>query len=1325
VGLVEVMPSAVVTILRSGIATLFVGKASINLKIRDCSSRYYVQKLVIAISILVLGTVSNARAAATYTSTQSGPWNTATTWTVTGVDATPNGGIPDADDIVVINGGFVVTLGVGETESCSSLSLGQNGGATTTALTFSSGSVLTVSGAVSLSGSKPGTIDMTNGGTLKIGSTFSNAGTFTAGSGTVEYNALGVQSVLAQAYNNLILSGSGAKTIPTGTTVTGNLSIQPAGSTATANLGAGVNINPVGTLTLGGTTRVSGSWGSTTSGATNQSNSFFAGAGKITVSVGAANKLVVTTQPSPSTVTGIAFAQQPIVQIQDAAGAVVTSGPDSTLVVTVALTTGTGTLSGTLTKTAIAGVADFSGQNLSIDLVGNNKVLTFTTTGGVTSTTTSPAFAITTATATKLAITLINGGANPIAGTAFNVVVRSEDASGNFTNVVANTNVTLSLNTGGGTLGGTLTGTINAGTSTLTISGVTYTKAESGVILTATRTAGDALAAANSAAFTVNAGAFAKLQLLVPGEVAAPGTATGKTAATPSGQTAGSAFSVIVNAVDANWNVVSSTDTIAITSTNAHFSAPANAALVAGTKTFSVTFTTAAASTITATDITDGTKTANTSPSIAVGVGAFAKLQLLVPGEVADPGSATGKTAAAPSGQTAGTAFSVIANAVDANWNAVSSTDTIAITSTNAHFSAPANAALVAGTKTFSVTFTTAAASTITATDNTDGTKTANTSPSIAVSGGAFAKLQLLVPGEVADPGSATGKTAATPSGQTAGTAFSVIVNAVDANWNVVSSTDTIAITSTNAHFSAPANAALVAGTKTFSVTFTTAAASTITATDNTDGTKTANTSPSIAVSGGAFAKLQLLVPGEVADPGSATGKTSATPSGQTAGTAFSVIVNAVDANWNVVSSTDTIAITSTNAHFSAPANAALVAGTKTFSVTFTTAAASTITATDNTDGTKTANTSPSIAVSAGAFAKLQLLVPGEVADPGSATGKTVATPSAQIAGIAFSVIVNAVDANWNVVSAAPANTITLTSSDGSATMPGGAALAAGTVSFASVTLVTAGPQTITATNTSDGTKTANTSPTITVNNPVPTLVSIAPISGIQDQTLDVVFNGTGFFTGASSVSFSGGGITLNSTTVNSSIKITANITIAAGAATGFRDVSVINALPGGGTATLVGAFEVQLAVISIVWDNDNSTAARSWALGPVTLATARNTTTDGITNTLTIRNDAGTGSNTPVKLSISSSGSGAWTKAASAGPNKFEIKADGNNDATGGAATNPAKYELDVGAANQTLNASLAIGATQTLGLYFKTPTTTSTVAQQTITVTITATLP
>src|SRR5207248_2413958 len=175
------------------------------------------------------------------------------------------------------------------------------------------------------------------------------------------------------------------------------------------------------------------------------------------------------------------------------------------------------------------------------------------------------------------------------------------------------------------------------------------------------------LTASTSDDVTVNAGAVTKLQILLPGEVAAPGTATGKTAATPTAQTAGTAIAngIVVNAVDANWNVVTSAGpnvTISSTDTNAvsaddNGAIAGNMTLVAGTRTLSsFTFKTVGTRTITATDA-GGTLTANASANVTVNAGAATKLQILLPGEIAAPGTATGKTAAAPTAQTAGTAI--------------------------------------------------------------------------------------------------------------------------------------------------------------------------------------------------------------------------------------------------------------------------------------------------------------------------------------------------------------------------------------------------------------------------------------------------------------------------------------------------------------------------------------------------------------------------------------------------------------------------------------------------------------------------------------------
>ena len=128
--------------------------------------------------------------------------------------------------------------------------------------------------------------------------------------------------------------------------------------------------------------------------------------------------------------------------------------------------------------------------------------------------------------------------------------------------------------------------------------------------------------AQGTASLTVTAGSFTQLQLLVPGETAAPGTATGKTG-TPNTEYVNGAFNLTVNAVDQYWNLVNSvTDTVQITSSDAHAALPANAALVAGTGTFSVTPETVsynpAITTVTAADDSDNTKTSSTSPAITV-----------------------------------------------------------------------------------------------------------------------------------------------------------------------------------------------------------------------------------------------------------------------------------------------------------------------------------------------------------------------------------------------------------------------------------------------------------------------------------------------------------------------------------------------------------------------------------------------------------------------------------------------------------------------------------------------------------------------------------
>lgn len=111
---------------------------------------------------------------------------------------------------------------------------------------------------------------------------------------------------------------------------------------------------------------------------------------------------------------------------------------------------------------------------------------------------------------------------------------------------------------------------------------------------------------------------FKKLQILLPGETAAPGTPTGKTG-TPLSQAAGIEFTVTVNAVDDNWNPVTTAyDVVHLASTDEWAIMPPDAALANGTRTFAVTLYSPGEQTITVTDVTDPTKTEDTSSPITV-----------------------------------------------------------------------------------------------------------------------------------------------------------------------------------------------------------------------------------------------------------------------------------------------------------------------------------------------------------------------------------------------------------------------------------------------------------------------------------------------------------------------------------------------------------------------------------------------------------------------------------------------------------------------------------------------------------------------------------
>ena len=133
--------------------------------------------------------------------------------------------------------------------------------------------------------------------------------------------------------------------------------------------------------------------------------------------------------------------------------------------------------------------------------------------------------------------------------------------------------------------------------------------------------------AGNAAFFNLIKRVFTQLQVLLPGETAAPGTPTGKTG-TPTALSLTSGpnpgiENVTVNACDANWYPISGvSDTISLSTSDGTAIPPNNMGLVNGTVTFNpgvAYINTGTGVTITATDTTTATIPAATSSAFDIG----------------------------------------------------------------------------------------------------------------------------------------------------------------------------------------------------------------------------------------------------------------------------------------------------------------------------------------------------------------------------------------------------------------------------------------------------------------------------------------------------------------------------------------------------------------------------------------------------------------------------------------------------------------------------------------------------------------------------------
>ena len=466
--------------------------------------------------------------------------------------------------------------------------------------------------------------------------------------GAVIDSPAGVQVETTDAYGNLASTGDsitlslGAN--PTSATLGGTLTSLAVNGIANFS---SLAINKTGmgyTLTAADTTNSAVAAGSSAA---------------FNISAAAVASLVYVNQPG-NTIAGAVIDSPAAVQVEtvDSYGNLVPA--DDSITLSLGNNPGSTTLTGTVTSTAINGIANFS--NLSITKAASGFTLLATDTGNNAVTAgTSTAFNISAGAASTL-LFLIQP-TNTIAGAVINspagVELETTDSYGNL--VFASDSITLALgnNPAAATLGGTVTSATTNGIANF--SNLSISKASSGYTLIATDTTNSAVNSTTSAAFNISAGSSAKLVYLnQPGN-----TSTGAVIDSPTG--------VQVEIVDSFSNLIASSDTIAISLLANPGSAILSGKLTSNASGGVATFNSLSISniangyTLSAADVSNSNVSAAVSTPFDISGGPVAKLVFL--------NQPTNTTAGAAIGLPTG----VEVELTDANNNLVSGTDSITL----------------------------------------------------------------------------------------------------------------------------------------------------------------------------------------------------------------------------------------------------------------------------------------------------------------------------------------------------------------------------------------------------------------------------------------------------------------------------------------------------------------------------------------------------------------------------------------------------------------------------------------------------------------------
>ncbi len=309
------------------------------------------------------------------------------------------------------------------------------------------------------------------------------------------------------------------------------------GGTQAAGLNAASGVATFSNLTLAGT---AGTGYTLTYASTGLASTTSTG---VSVTAGTATKLYVATPPvgGPS---GALLGTQPVVQVEDAQGNLVTTSTASITVTSSAGSTIGGTQAAGLNATG--GVATFTNLTLA-GTAGTGYTLTYASTGLASATSTG--VSVTVGAANKLAVTTAPVGGPSGALLATQPVIKVEDAQGN---VVTGSSATVTVtSSSGSTIGGTQAAGLNAASGVATFTNLTLAgTAGTGYTLTY---ASSGLTSATSTGVSVTPGTATQLAVTT----APVGGASGALLATQP----------VIKVEDAQGNVVTgSSATITVTS---------------------------------------------------------------------------------------------------------------------------------------------------------------------------------------------------------------------------------------------------------------------------------------------------------------------------------------------------------------------------------------------------------------------------------------------------------------------------------------------------------------------------------------------------------------------------------------------------------------------------------------------------------------------------------------------------------------------------------------------------------------------------------------